>query len=188
MDRWSKSPGATESASNTSAGSYVWRFSPPRWWSGLWQAVNLLSLPRKHYGPAVLTFRWTGRRKSEPSDLRNRSEHAPTYQPTSSQVFWRRPRSQRPRSAVRGRTHTHLQAKSTAEGDFTSTSVAIITLGYRARCTEPGCSNLGRVIMRHFDAGGRPMSNAEFCNALGREKIERDRAAGLRIYDDREPS
>ena len=42
--------------------------------------------------------------------------------------------------------------------------------------------------MRHFDAGGRPMSNAEFCNALGREKIERDRAAGLRIYDDREPS
>ena len=41
--RWSRSPSATESASNTSAGLYVWRFSHPRWWSGLWQAVNRLS-------------------------------------------------------------------------------------------------------------------------------------------------
>ena len=40
--------------------SRLWRFSHPRWWSGLWQAVNHLSLPRKHYGPAVLIFLWTG--------------------------------------------------------------------------------------------------------------------------------
>ena len=41
------------------------------------QAVNRLSLPRKHYGAAVLIFQWAGRRKSERSDLRRRSEHAP---------------------------------------------------------------------------------------------------------------
>jgi hypothetical protein len=45
-----------------------------------------------------------------------------------------------------------------------STSVTIVTIGYRARCTEPGCRNLGRVILRHADAGGRPFSNSEFCH------------------------
>jgi hypothetical protein len=65
-----------ESANNTSAGLYVWRFSHPRWWSGSLQAVNRPSLPRKHYGAAVLIFQWAGRRKSERSDLRRRSEHA----------------------------------------------------------------------------------------------------------------
>ena len=68
----------------------------------------------------------------------------------------------------------------------TATSVTIITLGYRARCTEPNCPNLGRVILRHADVGGRPMANAEFCNAHGRARIERDRAAGLRVYDNRD--
>jgi hypothetical protein len=56
---------------------YVWRFSHPKWWSGSWKTVNHLSLPRKHYGPAVLIFQWAGRPKSEPSDLRSRPEHAP---------------------------------------------------------------------------------------------------------------
>jgi hypothetical protein len=65
--------------------------------------------------------------------------------------------------------------------------LTIIPLGYRARCTEAGCRNLGRVILRHFDAGGRPMDNAEFCNAHARARIEGDRGAGLRVYDDREP-
>ena len=31
--------------------------------AGSWQAVNRLSLPRKHYGLAVLIFQCTGRRK-----------------------------------------------------------------------------------------------------------------------------
>jgi hypothetical protein len=53
-----------------------------------------------------------------------------------------------------------------------------------ARCTEAGCSNLGRVILRHFDAGGRPMENREFCNAHAKVRINCDRAAGLRVYDD----
>jgi hypothetical protein len=30
-----------------------------------------------------------------------------------------------------------------------STSVTIIIYGYRARCTQPGCRNRGRVILRH---------------------------------------
>jgi hypothetical protein len=41
-----------------------------------------------------------------------------------------------------------------SEQTGTATSVTIITLGYRARCTEPGCRNLERVILRHADASG----------------------------------
>ena len=79
--------------------------SHPRWWSGLWLAVNRLSLPRKHYGPAVLIFQWTGRRKSEPSDLLSPPEHAPigTGPATTLLLF------------EVGR-QIHLQAKSTVEG------------------------------------------------------------------------
>ena len=65
-------------------------------------------------------------------------------------------------------------------------SVTIITLSYRACCAEPGCRNLGRMILRHADAGGRPIDNGEFCAAHGRSRIERDRAAGVRVYDNRE--
>jgi hypothetical protein len=68
----------------------------------------------------------------------------------------------------------------------TPTSVTVIAIGYRARCTESGCRNLGRLILRYADAGGRPMSNEEFCDAHARVKVARDRAAGLRVYDDSE--
>jgi hypothetical protein len=67
----------------------------------------------------------------------------------------------------------------------TTASVTIGALGYRARCTEAGCGNLARLGFRYADAGGRPFSNAEFCYAHGRERITRDRAAGLKVYDDR---
>jgi hypothetical protein len=63
--------------------------------------------------------------------------------------------------------------------------VTIITPGYRAKCAEPACWHVGRVILRYADTGGRPIDNAEFCNAHARMRIERDRAAGLRVYDDR---
>jgi hypothetical protein len=43
-------------------------------------------------------------------------------------------------------------------------SLTIIPLGYCARCTEAGCKNLGRMILRCADAGG-PMSNFELCQA-----------------------
>ena len=48
----------------------------------------------------------------------------------------------------------------TSQSD-TASSVTIVTLGYRVRCTEPGCRNLGWVILRHADAGGRPIDNGE---------------------------
>jgi hypothetical protein len=35
-------------------------------------------------------------------------------------------------------------------------SLTIIPLGYRARCAEAGCTNLGRLILRDADVGGRP--------------------------------
>jgi hypothetical protein len=42
------------------------------------------------------------------------------------------------------------------------------------------------MILRYADAGGRPMSNAEFCYAHARERVARDRAAGLKVYDERD--
>jgi len=68
----------------------------------------------------------------------------------------------------------------------TATSVTIIALGYRVRCTESGCRHPGRVILRHADAGGRPIDTPEFCLEHGRLRIERDRAAGIRVYDNSE--
>jgi hypothetical protein len=68
----------------------------------------------------------------------------------------------------------------------TPASLTIISLGYRVRCTEQGCRNVARVILRHADAGGRPIDNAEFCLAHGRSRVERDRTAGIRVYDNRE--
>jgi hypothetical protein len=65
-------------------------------------------------------------------------------------------------------------------------SLTIIPLRYRARCTEAGCKNLGRMILRYADAGGRPMSNSEFCHGHARVRVPRDQAAGLKVYDDRE--
>ncbi len=35
-------------------------------------------------------------------------------------------------------------------------------------------------------AGGWPLDNAEFCLAHGRSRVERDRATGIRVYDNRE--
>jgi hypothetical protein len=44
---------------------------------------------------------------------------------------------------------------------------------------------LGRLILRYADAGGRPMSNAEFCPADARVRVTRARAVGLKVNDDR---
>src|SRR5258708_21181941 len=46
---------------------------------GSGQDVNRLSLLSNVWRSSVLIFRWTGWRKSEPSDLRRRSEHAPIH-------------------------------------------------------------------------------------------------------------
>jgi hypothetical protein len=65
-------------------------------------------------------------------------------------------------------------------------SVTILTIGYRARCTTPGCPNLARAIVRYADRAGRPLSNLERCNAHTREALERDTKAGLMMHDDRD--
>jgi hypothetical protein len=67
----------------------------------------------------------------------------------------------------------------------TAASVIIVPMGYRAQCSEPACRNLGLLILRHADAGGRPMTNVEVCNAHSRERLERDRAAGRNVFDSR---
>jgi len=67
----------------------------------------------------------------------------------------------------------------------TEASVTIGALGYRARCTETGCGNLAWLGFRYAHAGGWPMSNAEVCRAHASFRLTRDRAAGLKVYDDR---
>jgi hypothetical protein len=54
-----------------------------------------------------------------------------------------------------------------ADNPETAASVTIGALGYRARCAEAGCQNLGRMILRYADAGGPPMSNLQFCHGRG---------------------
>lgn len=71
-------------------------------------------------------------------------------------------------------------------GSETPASVTIGALGYRARCREAGCGNLARVGLRYVDSGGRPMTTLVFCHGHGRLRVEHDRAAGLKVYDDRE--
>jgi hypothetical protein len=68
------------------------------------------------------------------------------------------------------------------------TSVTIIMLGYRERCSAPRCYNRGRLIFRYADPGGRPICSLEFCYAHARVKIAGERAAGLKVYDDRDSS
>jgi hypothetical protein len=62
-------------------------------------------------------------------------------------------------------------------------SVTIVTLGYRARCTEPGCHNLARLILRYAADGSRPMTNSEFCRGHTRARIAQ--AARLKVFDNR---
>jgi hypothetical protein len=61
--------------------------------------------------------------------------------------------------------------------------VTIVPLDYHSRCSEPGCRKLGRILLRYAD--GRSMSNREFCNNHCQAKVKRDRAAGIRVYDNR---
>jgi len=68
----------------------------------------------------------------------------------------------------------------------TPASLTILAVSYQARCTEAGCTNLGRLILRYADAGGRPTSHPVLCLAHARVKVARDRAGGLKVYEDRE--
>ncbi len=46
--------------------------------------------------------------------------------------------------------------------------ITVLTIGYKAKCTELGCGNLARVILRQGDRSGRPLSNLERCNRHAR--------------------
>ena len=52
---------------------------------------------------------------------------------------------------------------------------------HRASVSQPWA-----LILRYADARGRPMNNAVFCHAHARVRIVGGRAAGLKVYDDRE--
>jgi hypothetical protein len=70
----------------------------------------------------------------------------------------------------------------------TAATVNVDAFSYRARCTEVGCKDLGRMIMIYADAGGPPIGHPVVCHAHARARLERDRAAGLKVFDDREVS
>jgi hypothetical protein len=84
------------------------------------------------------------------------------------------------------RTYAFLDEMGTEYRE--TASVTIGALSYRARCTEARCKNLGRMLMIYADAGGRPISHPVLCHAHARVRLARDRAAGLKVYDDREAS
>jgi hypothetical protein len=85
---------------------------------------------------------------------------------------------------LRGWTIARPQRNRETELPETAASITIVVVGYRVRCTERGCQNLGRLLLRFTDAGGGPITNAEFCHAHARVKIAHDRAAGLKVFDD----
>jgi hypothetical protein len=70
----------------------------------------------------------------------------------------------------------------------TAASVNIGAISYRARCTEAGCKNVGRLLFIYVDGGGRPISHRSFAVRTPGGRIARDKAAGLKVYDDREAS
>ena len=46
--------------------------------------------------------------------------------------------------------------------------------------------NVGKLILRYADATGWPIKHSEFCLGHAQAILERDRASGLKAYDDRE--
>jgi hypothetical protein len=72
--------------------------------------------------------------------------------------------------------------------EIPAANLTICAVGYRARCTAAGGTNLGRLILPYSDVGGRPISNSAVFHAHARVRIERDRAVGFEVYDDREPN
>jgi hypothetical protein len=53
------------------------------------------------------------------------------------------------REALHGTRIRESEAAVSTNHPETAASVTIVQLGYRARCTEPACRNLGRLILRY---------------------------------------
>ncbi len=75
---------------------------------------------------------------------------------------------------------------TTQNDEDTPASVTILACGYHEKCKESECQNLARLVLRHADRAGRPIRQFALCFAHGRARVERDRAAGLKVFDDRE--
>jgi hypothetical protein len=65
-------------------------------------------------------------------------------------------------------------------------SVTVITVAIRAKCTASSCRNEARLILRYADKGGRQITQVELCFRHARDLLERNRAAGLIVFDNRE--
>jgi hypothetical protein len=44
---------------------------------------------------------------------------------------------------------------------------------------------MGRLLMIYADAGGRPIAHPVVCHEHAHRRLARDRAAGLKVFDDR---
>src|SRR5260221_2027441 len=93
-------------------------------------------------------------------------------------------------TSARSRASPLLGGGSAVSTDHpeSATSVTIIAAGYRRHCAAPHCKNLGRMILRYNDAGGRPTKISEFCRTHTIARIARARAAGLKVCDQRKGS
>ena len=73
-----------------------------------------------------------------------------------------------------------------SDNSETAASVTARPISYRARCIEAGCKNVGRLLFIYADAGGRPIAHQVVCHEHARTRLMRDRAAGFKVFDDRE--
>jgi hypothetical protein len=63
----------------------------------------------------------------------------------------------------------------------TPASVTIWNCGYREKCSESGCQNLSRLVLRYADGAGPTITWRRPLDACGgRARFRRDRAAGRR--------
>jgi hypothetical protein len=81
-----------------------------------------------------------------------------------------------------------LAVATTRNDEDTPASVTIWDCGYREKCSESGCQNLSRLVLRYADGAGRPIRQFELCFAHGRARVEPGRSDGLKVFDDRESS
>jgi hypothetical protein len=92
------------------------------------------------------------------------------------------------RSRGLSRRPTTARACATVSEDNpeSAASVTVVTLGiYSAKCKAPACGNRATLLLRYADAGGRPIAHPVLCHGHGRERLERDKEAGLKVFDDR---
>jgi hypothetical protein len=66
----------------------------------------------------------------------------------------------------------------------TAANVNIGPISYRARCTDAGCKNLGRLLFMPMQVAGT-IAHPVLCHAHGLHRLARDRVAGLKVFDDR---